>query len=605
LVVANQHVLRDTNERTRALATALYENKITIDGLSDLIVNRVAVDLSSIRILLQDKIDTERQIQFLKSLRFADMDLRYKSIHEKHGDTFEWIYSGQASSPPPYTAHGATQAVEHNTLTRQSSRNARHRESNFSQWLRGNSTRYWISGKLGSGKSTLMKSLSKSDRPRQLLLQWHGNKVLIIVSFYFWAAGTPDQKNLSGLLRSLIHQLLSNRGRTIDEILKYLDHERIVDLADVYTRHAWTCSELKLVLDLALKLLLPDHCVVFMLDGLDEYDDSQYTRLDLFDIIRQLSARPGVKVCVSSRPEQVFRKEFQHDEKLKLEELTLDDITTYITDRLVKYPYYQSLVDENHARLEQLLQRLAKKSQGVFLWVALIVKELENAFAREDKFKILEETVDQSPQDLDTLYAEMLGKITKPCQEEAACFFHFKLDHFWKDVHRLTVLDYLKLQYPLDFQEILGDSDVNETKLKFDGEERSLLDMIKLMEKQIANRCMGMLECHWEHPEEKIRKASFQAPQKIVSFIHLSAVDFFRNHKAGQDFLKAWPAVKLGCRYIDYAFADLAIASLGQVPSPLEQRLSSAYHPPDVVSVGVKVWWSIFAKPELTRQNLT
>ncbi|KAI8200939.1 hypothetical protein KHU50_006326 [Colletotrichum sp. SAR 10_65] len=120
----------------------------------------------------------------LNFLYFPQEVDRFYDIKPAHKGTFEWVYSEPRSG-----ANRATWA-------------------NFHEWLRNDSGIYWISGKAGSGKSTLMKLIGTDERTRQPLLEWSAGSRLLILSFYFWNPGTPLQKSLEGLLRSIISQAL-------------------------------------------------------------------------------------------------------------------------------------------------------------------------------------------------------------------------------------------------------------------------------------------------------------------------------------------------------------------------------------------------------------
>lgn len=79
----------------------------------------------------------------LDSLCYETLTHREEAIPQAHKSTFEWIFAKDASSRP---APGGEQW------------------DSFPKWLTG-TTRdsYWITGKPGSGKSTLMKFIAESD----------------------------------------------------------------------------------------------------------------------------------------------------------------------------------------------------------------------------------------------------------------------------------------------------------------------------------------------------------------------------------------------------------------------------------------------------------
>ena len=78
----------------------------------------------------------------------------------------------------------------------------------FARWLESGHGVYWINGKAGSGKSTLMNHICHHSRKLELLKQWCSERRLLTPTFFFWNAGTRLQKSIDGLLRSLVYQML-------------------------------------------------------------------------------------------------------------------------------------------------------------------------------------------------------------------------------------------------------------------------------------------------------------------------------------------------------------------------------------------------------------
>jgi hypothetical protein len=129
----------------------------------------------------------------LRSLRIPSMSERYNRIVEAHAATFQWIFKDPAAEDRPW--------------------------SNFAQWLKDGEGIYWINGKAGSGKSTLMRYIYDHKQTKDLLRAWCGELPLIVASFFFWTSGATDLKSQNGLLRSLLHQLLSQHRDLIPIIL--------------------------------------------------------------------------------------------------------------------------------------------------------------------------------------------------------------------------------------------------------------------------------------------------------------------------------------------------------------------------------------------------
>jgi predicted RND superfamily exporter protein len=78
----------------------------------------------------------------------------------------------------------------------------------FLSWLRTGSHVFHISGKAGSGKSTLMKFLVDHPRTREELNCWAADKQLVFAHFFFWQSGDTLQRSLEGLYRSILFETL-------------------------------------------------------------------------------------------------------------------------------------------------------------------------------------------------------------------------------------------------------------------------------------------------------------------------------------------------------------------------------------------------------------
>ena len=141
----------------------------------------------------------ERLLEDVKrSLFFADITSRQEQVaNEFDGidNSYEWIFSEPSRS--------ASDSDDQSEETQKEP----HWDS-FSEWLRTGNSVYWINGKAGSGKSTLMNYVCNHEKKEEYLKQWSANKRLLTPTFFFWNAGTRQQKSIEGLFRSLIYQML-------------------------------------------------------------------------------------------------------------------------------------------------------------------------------------------------------------------------------------------------------------------------------------------------------------------------------------------------------------------------------------------------------------
>lgn len=88
----------------------------------------------------------------------------------------------------------------------------------FMSWLQSDKDKiFWIRGKPGSGKRTLMKFMIDNDNTERLLDSWRpGTKIL---SHFFWKIGSQPQNSIKGLLCSLTYYILSGCNRKNDQVL--------------------------------------------------------------------------------------------------------------------------------------------------------------------------------------------------------------------------------------------------------------------------------------------------------------------------------------------------------------------------------------------------
>jgi NACHT domain-containing protein len=283
----------------------------------------------------------------LQSLAYQEIDIRYDKIPTAYAKTFGWIFN--KSSPGPGDC------------------------ANFVEWLETDERLFWITGKPGSGKSTLMKYILSNERKlKSSLYRWSGQKPLLFLSFYFWNSGSKIQMSLEGLVRTLLHQGLSSAN----DLAPMLFPSRL-ELAMIFPgRTAWnesyTWQELLKAFEVFLREVSKTSAVFFFIDGLDEFERSPK---EIIQFIEKLFC-PNVKVCVSSRPWINFEDAFGQGPSLKVEDLTRGDIEFYVEQKFLSNPGYAALQVLDPDCANQLIQNVAIKASGVFLWVYLVVESL-------------------------------------------------------------------------------------------------------------------------------------------------------------------------------------------------------------------------------------
>ncbi|KAK0740125.1 hypothetical protein B0T18DRAFT_431491 [Schizothecium vesticola] len=334
--------------------------------------------------------DVIKENRILQALVFTDMDARFISIHQAERDTFSWIFD----SPQELLE-------KEPDLT-----------TSFTDWLRSGSDIFHVVGKPGAGKSALMKYLCERDETRDLLEEWAaaGGRELIFCKFFFWRI-TPvaEQKTLKGLIRGLLHGVLTQVPSLSQRLFPRLwDAKRVVSSwgrVEIGDRDVSNAFE-SLMSDTTI---FDNFSLCFFIDGLDEFEQSialqSDTHATLAAKLQQWSKNSGgcVKMCVSSRPLLEFVKSFPASQRLTLQKLTENDIRTLVTHRLQdngRFIELQRRSEHEGRRCDKLLEKILTEAEGVFLWVVLVLSELEQALADSDSLEVLERIVATSYKDI-------------------------------------------------------------------------------------------------------------------------------------------------------------------------------------------------------------
>jgi hypothetical protein len=205
------------------------------------------------------------------------MTVRHSRIVDAHAKTFDWIFEA---------------AYLHFTDPRS--------QIKFVEWLHSSRGIYWVSGKPGSGKSTLMKSLSENWRTSRELKLWARGSTLVTASFYFWNAGTAMQKSQQGLLQSILFEVLNQCPDMIPSICPELWEK----LGRGHITSAWSLKSLSSSFELlkAQTSISKKYC--FFIDGLDEYE---WDHFDLIDILKDLALSPNINFAFPAGHRIVLR----------------------------------------------------------------------------------------------------------------------------------------------------------------------------------------------------------------------------------------------------------------------------------------------------------
>jgi hypothetical protein len=447
----------------------------------------------------------ERQV--LSSLHYNEMEDREGRIAEAYESTFEWVFRNDESEKQQWYS--------------------------LSRWLEGEDQIYWITGKPGSGKSTLMKyicqpilqeldssfseyelnPISKRPEPRcqPYLKKWAGGKKLLVASFYFWNSGMQLQMTRTGLLRSLLYQILCGYPELIPIVAP--SRWESLSLLD-FIPGVWKESELESSFDSTVKAVKSDCRLCLFIDGLDEFDGAHDS---LVTLVKNLAHQnTNVKFCVASRPWVGFQDAFETKPHLRMETLTYNDMRHYISSNLYLDPGFSKLQTLQPEFASQLIESIISKASGVFLWVNLVVASLLAGMSYGDRIPDLQKRLDQLPPDLEELYDKLLRSLDP-----------FYLEHA---TQLLIIMEASKDQLPLILFSFADEESVESVvampaspmstaviALRLDGITRRLNSRWKgLLE---IDRALGVAGNLSEHAHQ------------TVQYLHRTVKDFIRSKK--------------------------------------------------------------------------
>ena len=335
------------------------------------------------------------ELQTITVLIFEDMRGRELEIMDANEDTFDWLYSESSDRPGP---------------------------KHFSEWLKEGHGIFWISGKPGSGKSTLMKHIFYNKRTTELLQAWAAEKRLVTANFYFWNAGSSMQKSIDGLLRSLACQILQRcpdlAPKAFPEIWR--------DLVEYSQSGGASPPNLQVTRE-ALRNFLKSFktfgCIdtkyCFFIDGLDEYDGFDH---DIAQLMEELAISDNMKLCVASRAHPKFVSSFSSDatRMFSVHEFTDPDIRQYIKEILEGSPDFVARMEQDPNGYQKLAEYIRYHASGVFLWVYLVVVSALDSIGNTDKMSDLQRKVEETPVDLKLLFGHILNRAEESYHEQQA-----------------------------------------------------------------------------------------------------------------------------------------------------------------------------------------
>ncbi|KAK8015213.1 hypothetical protein PG990_008509 [Apiospora arundinis] len=268
-----EQIRNQLDSMQRDLITALDKSKTnTSQGHSDII--HILHDVKSkLESLISVDSSAKRANKILDMLWFSDMLVREASVNDPAGGSYSWILQ----TPEEIQDNGGItddELTDDELAIAQESAERKSTRGHFNLWLKSGQGIFYISGKPGSGKSTLMKFLSQHTHTRQQLETWAeaSSRQLVLVSFFFWISGSELQRSVVGLYRAILWEILKQCPDLMPTVFPSRWENIDQDENGRISHLPLSLAEVQQAFERLQKAMEAKHSLCLFIDGLDEYD---------------------------------------------------------------------------------------------------------------------------------------------------------------------------------------------------------------------------------------------------------------------------------------------------------------------------------------------
>ncbi|KAK2468192.1 hypothetical protein H9L39_20414 [Fusarium oxysporum f. sp. albedinis] len=324
----------------------------------------------------------------IESLHFNSMNNREEAITPAFQSTYQWVFS----RTPSWSSTGEPMW------------------SSLPNWLESNSqVPYWITGKPGAGKSTVMKYIANHPAINRYLSKWAAGYPIYKIKYYAWKPGLDLGKSEQGLLRTLLHQTLQKNPK-LTSILCPRRWALFHTIRELESRDLppWSDWELHESFTRLLSFSKTRMRLIIFVDGLDEFEVAP---MQLCTLIQRVAQHEAIKVCVASRSWPQFSDAFADSPGMQMHLLTHDDIKAYVFGHFKGVRAFLELNSLYKNGGDQLLNQIVSKAHGVFLWTAIVTQTIFQSLVEGASLPQLQSTLDRIPPELESLYDAIYSAI--------------------------------------------------------------------------------------------------------------------------------------------------------------------------------------------------
>ncbi|KAL6831988.1 hypothetical protein V8C40DRAFT_285433 [Trichoderma camerunense] len=275
---------------------------------------------------------------------------------------------------------------------------------NFRQWRNKQNRTLWIKGGPGTGKTMLLCGIINEIEPSTRLSDQNADTLL---SYFFFQATDVRFNNSTAMLRNLIYLLVVQQPSLVRRIREI---HGPIDRAPFEDSTSW--ADLSVIFVDILRDL-GGTTTYLIIDALNECTDSE--RL-IGLLIGYIPAFSHVKWLVSSRETYNLDRFLNSDDfrielsiELNNSAFVSNAVGTYIDKKVSELKSLQ----DNDTLQERIRHTLRQKTDGTFLWVSLVIQQLQTV-----GFGDVEAVISAVPTDLQGIYAQMLEQIHRQHETE-------------------------------------------------------------------------------------------------------------------------------------------------------------------------------------------
>ena len=292
-------------------------------------------------------------------------------------------------------------------------------ETELGSWLSTTESFFWVKGKPGSGKSTLINHIAQSDELIELLaanaassagvsLDW-----LVVYHFFDFRGQKGIANNFQGFLRSLLFSLVRSNRKFASAVAQILDIQLVLDgFKNEEALQSWVVSDVVLsqALRRGVEIMLgqPGQALILFIDGLDEYEGN---KIDMSQFIQSLCSggrNNKIKVCFSSRAEPPFLTLFRNYPFLSVDRQNMKGIRLWSE---VKLSQVFGTDDPHDVEfIDTMATKIADNSEGVFLWTRFALDEVIDGKTKGLSEQEIVHNLEQLPKDMVELYKRIIDK---------------------------------------------------------------------------------------------------------------------------------------------------------------------------------------------------